>query len=464
MNGLRAVTLSMLAALTAGCASTVEAISSPSYRPEETDLLYKYGEFCGPGVPDLPAASTASALTSDGQMSVRLRTLLSMQPVDDIDAACRAHDICYELFGHDNDGCDKMMAELAELSPLGEESTSDTSDPSYTLEQQCILQSFEVGNTVAYYKRRKSDREAQTMQTVLLPMVGILAGVDATVRMSGVALWGYPDAPGQCFYQPGMRNAALNDSLLYLGDAIYRKNCSVETCTFGESSVESAQQIARTLSTSDVDWLLNGGADGLATLSPAIRRAAAGEVSDFGPAPSAVLDAVRALFAVNAGAFVQRQQIGALEGSTGRDRTNTVVVTLESPDRIVTATGRKRDANYLQDGQYYVANVGRNKDTIHGVYDIVDAGFDPETGAGHFILAGVQRLGGFTKQEVRFMTWRDGEIWHSIGAYRMRNSNDPFTVFLVETDVPQAVATQFPPSALSSGFAVGQKVSDLSPP
>jgi len=60
---------------------------------------WSYGRFCGPGEPNVENLSKKEAIAK----------LESTEPDDDIDAACKAHDMCYANHGYFNYECDKKL-------------------------------------------------------------------------------------------------------------------------------------------------------------------------------------------------------------------------------------------------------------------------------------------------------------------------------------------------------------------
>jgi hypothetical protein len=68
-------------------------------RPEGAGLVWAWGNFCGKSYPDLGEGSSAE----------RLAALQAIEPVDDIDAACREHDRCYIERGQHTLDCDDAL-------------------------------------------------------------------------------------------------------------------------------------------------------------------------------------------------------------------------------------------------------------------------------------------------------------------------------------------------------------------
>ena len=72
----------------AGCVTT-----------RNTDEPWSYGNFCGPGWPDIESTSTQD----------RIDKLTAIQSADDIDEMCKEHDICYVSRGRNDVQCDKDL-------------------------------------------------------------------------------------------------------------------------------------------------------------------------------------------------------------------------------------------------------------------------------------------------------------------------------------------------------------------
>jgi hypothetical protein len=68
-------------------------------RPEGAGLAWAWGNFCGKSYPDLGGGSPEEMLAA----------LEAIEPVDDIDAACRDHDRCYLERGLHTLACDDAL-------------------------------------------------------------------------------------------------------------------------------------------------------------------------------------------------------------------------------------------------------------------------------------------------------------------------------------------------------------------
>jgi len=82
----------------AGCTS-----KPPSYKTDtkKEGGMPLHGNFCGNNVPTI----------EEEDMAKRIDILKSIEPIDEIDAACKRHDICYAEKGYFNDECDDGIYE-----------------------------------------------------------------------------------------------------------------------------------------------------------------------------------------------------------------------------------------------------------------------------------------------------------------------------------------------------------------
>ncbi len=94
-----------------GCATGGGGVTSKYVRPEE-GVAYRYGNFCGPGH---PAFLKDAVIQADKRRQAAL--LARERPIDDVDIACKAHDICYAITAADNPICDEMFVAYLQLDP-----------------------------------------------------------------------------------------------------------------------------------------------------------------------------------------------------------------------------------------------------------------------------------------------------------------------------------------------------------
>jgi hypothetical protein len=123
---LRVVPVSIALILFAGCSTVPKAPSvepapspdldraraeaqvctNPAVAREEVSKSFKYGCFCGAGYPGLKHPSgKAEQEFSPAERSELIASYLRIKPIDDIDAACQAHDICWVLNGRPELAC-----------------------------------------------------------------------------------------------------------------------------------------------------------------------------------------------------------------------------------------------------------------------------------------------------------------------------------------------------------------------
>jgi len=84
-----------------GCYWLLPSRPGPTVEPNRRDGsgVSLHGYFCGPGYPGV----------TDESREARIRQLEAIKPLDDVDAACKAHDICYERHGYTDKSCDKAL-------------------------------------------------------------------------------------------------------------------------------------------------------------------------------------------------------------------------------------------------------------------------------------------------------------------------------------------------------------------
>ncbi|MGD2133278.1 MAG: hypothetical protein PVI23_10830 [Maricaulaceae bacterium] len=176
----------------AGCETTGGGLTSQYFGGGESGRLYQYGNFCGGGWPEYPAENTPAE---------NVAFIATIEPVDDLDRACRAHDRCYWQFGADNPECDAMFGEMLR-DPLGGAAGELLfASPGAFLDNefsgQCANLAAEMLIAVAQFKQEdfvsrltNDDQFATTM--------GLLVGFNALRNVSA----GFPETPGLCFFKP----------------------------------------------------------------------------------------------------------------------------------------------------------------------------------------------------------------------------------------------------------------------
>lgn len=209
--------------LMAACASGGGIPTSPYASPTEPGLVYKYGNFCGPGVPSLRA----------GDASQRAAELRPIAPADDLDMACKVHDICYEVFGHNEPGCDMLMQSLlADTRP--DDFVGDETIPCANQVRE-IAWGFEVGS--AWDTSLGAIGRANMYYSAVV--VGATAGPFVAARQAAAAgEVGFPSAPGVCVYNEAHRSARLESSRQILAQLeaarlCYGREAEGQSCNMG---------------------------------------------------------------------------------------------------------------------------------------------------------------------------------------------------------------------------------------
>lgn len=125
---LRARLLLSVWCVLSACVRHTPPVLDPRLRPDPTPVLleaaerarecdlpvvahvslfgFRYGCFCGSGHPNIPTADGGPAhLLPDSTRTVHLAKLYAIRPVDDVDLACRDHDVCWSIRGSGDGAC-----------------------------------------------------------------------------------------------------------------------------------------------------------------------------------------------------------------------------------------------------------------------------------------------------------------------------------------------------------------------
>jgi hypothetical protein len=181
-----AAALSAGASLAAGC-ETVQGLGVTSPYVNLDGYAYKYGNFCGAGWPNYPEGNTPEQ---------NIVFLEGIQPLDDVDRVCRAHDRCYFEYGADNAQCDQMLAELLRdqsQTQLMLASGASFLDNEYN--GKCANLAGEILSAVGQFKQAQtytSIADNEEARNQLLGQMGFNA-----IRNMAV---GFPEVPGLCFF------------------------------------------------------------------------------------------------------------------------------------------------------------------------------------------------------------------------------------------------------------------------
>lgn len=195
MNKIAFLLIYMFACQTlVGCATN--PMVSPYVNPEE-GKVFKYGNFCGPSYPKF-SEKYSTDITFSGLLS-REAKILSTSPVDDIDRACRAHDICYDFFGHDSSRCDATLSLLLRDNYAPEKNFVSHSGTG------CETLAYEIVSGVTTLKPFGITLQGKALSTALKsPAIAIdlmFKGLSATNMMLG----SWPEE-GQCYIRINERS------------------------------------------------------------------------------------------------------------------------------------------------------------------------------------------------------------------------------------------------------------------
>jgi hypothetical protein len=161
---------------------------------------FKYGCFCGKGWP-------AIALYSDvpvGDMSPNQRAELieeyyRIKPVDDVDAVCQAHDVCWVMNGPLIECNDKLQAETWAIGEAFDKARPRR--PPDSLQVRCRDLAWDISVAALYFMEGDSPtlkRPYGVGKVVVAPMMGglavvLLASRDANSYPTEVGLCNKPD-------------------------------------------------------------------------------------------------------------------------------------------------------------------------------------------------------------------------------------------------------------------------------
>lgn len=170
--------------------------------------LFRYGALCGAnhpaGLTDLEREDRAG----------RAAVIAATKPVDDIDAACKAHDLCYVRAGDDEPLCDELfLALLAHAAPSWR---SARSHPPSDHGARCANLAREITLVISRFKPRPLDG----LETFLPQAANAAKGLLNIVQLPFVAQAGYPSHPGDCYLDPTIKASAETRALDFLQNAL----------------------------------------------------------------------------------------------------------------------------------------------------------------------------------------------------------------------------------------------------
>lgn len=179
---------------------------SPAYKPNDLDI-YAYGNFCGPRYPNL------RDLDKETQIPERIERIRSIAPVDDIDAACKAHDLCYERWGHDHSGCDFVLAAL--LRGRFKNTNNDhVACSSQSSEIESIMFKPTPGN------ESLSALELNHKKIALSPLIAL--GLSLTALNKSINPVGYPASAGYCKFTEKSKKKNIESALSTYRNGVIR--------------------------------------------------------------------------------------------------------------------------------------------------------------------------------------------------------------------------------------------------
>jgi len=171
---------------------------SPYVNPQE-GKIFKYGNFCGPSFPRFSYKYSTDITFSE--LLIREGKILATTPVDDIDRVCRAHDICYDYFGHDNLNCDRTLSLL-----LRDNYNPDKNLVSYS-GTGCQTLGEEIASGVIFLKVGGKNFQERAINTVFKSPFIALDMAYKTLSATNMMLGDWPDE-GHCMIS--MNERSLN--------------------------------------------------------------------------------------------------------------------------------------------------------------------------------------------------------------------------------------------------------------
>jgi hypothetical protein len=204
-----ALSLLGLAAFASGCETTGGVGLTSQYVNTADGYFYKYGNFCGAGWPNYPEGATP-------QQNIAM--IDGIEPVDDIDRVCRAHDRCYFEYGADNSECDKMLAELLRDHSMGATLlATGSSFLNNEFNAQCGNLAGEILTAVGQFKQGDYIASLAQDETARQNALGLM-GLNALRNVTA----GFPKTPGLCFFNDNQRAQAMSpaEAALYAAASI----------------------------------------------------------------------------------------------------------------------------------------------------------------------------------------------------------------------------------------------------
>ncbi len=181
-----ALAAALLAA--AACANNPYVLTSDGAEAERK--LFRYGDYCGAGNP------TQAAPPAD--RAARLDTLAAAwPPVDELDALCFGHDVCYETLGHDDKLCDTAFANALTNYFDTFKGANLAACRNLAADMETAFRYKGAGNLVSFGGQAVSAIRNQDLSILTRDRNALGRAAARNTIMS------YPEAPGSCSASPG---------------------------------------------------------------------------------------------------------------------------------------------------------------------------------------------------------------------------------------------------------------------
>jgi hypothetical protein len=172
--------------------AAAQECSDPKVALRIPSKSFKYGCFCGANHPGLKHQSAVNDIELDDTQRHELAmAYYSIRPIDDIDAACQAHDVCWLLNGEGSGKCNDNLARRMDYIETQFRKKGD---------DRCEQLAFDIGyGTLAAMKWSK-DLEGDAVfltpvQYLFMPWTAINA---MGIRILGLIGDGYPLVGERC--------------------------------------------------------------------------------------------------------------------------------------------------------------------------------------------------------------------------------------------------------------------------
>jgi hypothetical protein len=178
-------------------ASRAEVCRDPAPARVEVSPGFRYGCFCGGGYPGFrdPSGKKPQQLGRKEREKLVAR-YYAVEPVDAIDAACRAHDVCYVWKGQPDEACnDAFASTMKELRATFQEEGRE----------RCagLALDLRLAARAVFPSASFHDKAVKVLRAPLTAVEAMLVGAGA--------LWdGYPHPGERCSPAPGSREPGLS--------------------------------------------------------------------------------------------------------------------------------------------------------------------------------------------------------------------------------------------------------------